>query len=530
MADLIPDAGSITPPPGGGLVPDEGSIQAPEEPGRLEALGRGALQGVSFGFADEAQGALESIFTDKTYQQARDAARAANARAQAAHGGFYGAGEVGGGLAGAFVPGLGIAEGAGLGTVAAKSALAGGLGGLGSSEATDVGGLAKDVGEGAAFGAAGGAVAHGLGTVAGKVLGGAEEKATQQGIKGLVAGEGKVPGAAMSTTRKLVEHETVPALINEPVNGTTLAREAYKPAEEIQPLVDAKKAEIGKGLDDIYDRADQSSGGVKVSDLVKHYDDQITELGKTPGNRGAIKALEDTRDDALRSWAPKLADALGSDEAQVPAVKDAILKAYDVQVPSKDVRAFASTLQERGSTNETNPKLATQIRQQLGSTTRDFVNGHVENVLSGEDRAALEGLNARMSAAYTVERALTDRAAKEAGGKVSQVGALSNLLHGGGLVAAGMSALHGNLPGAAAALVLPKAIDMAPKLGRFATSQAARANQVLEQIVAAAKQGNPWANAQINALRRTPIGAARLAEVVGQTIAAPTDPQAAEAQ
>lgn len=512
----------------GAKPPEEAPAQ--DEPGYLEALGRGALQGVTFGFGDEVQGALESIFTDKTYQQARDEARQANARAQAAHSTTYGIGELGGGLATAAIPGLGIAEGAGLGTVAAKSALAGGLSGLGTSEATDIGGLAKDVGEGAAFGAVGGALAHGAGKVAGKVLGSAEERATNQAVKGLVAGEGKVPGAAMSTTRKLVEHETVPALINEPVGNTTLAREAYKPAEEIQPLLDAKKAEIGQGLDAIYDKADQASGGVKVSDLVKHYDDQIAELSKSPGNRQLTKAIEDTRDDVLKSWAPKMAGALETDEAKVPAIRRAILDQLDQKIPAKDVRAFASTLQERGATNETNPKLATQIRQELGSTTRDFVNGHVEKTLGPDDRAALEGLNARYSAAATIDRVLQDRAAKEAGGKVSQVGALSGLLHGGGAVGAGIMALHGNIPGAVASLALPKVIEKLPAVGRFATTQAAHANQVLSQVLEAANRGVPWAQAQIRLLRSTPVGAARLAALAAPTVAAPVDTQAAEAQ
>jgi hypothetical protein len=504
--------------------------QEQEEPGRLEALGRGALQGVTFGFGDEIQGALESIFTDKTYQRARDEARQANARAQQAHSGFYGGGEIAGGIAGAFVPGLDIAEGAGLGTVATKSALAGALGGVGTSEATDVGGLAQAAGTGALEGAAGGAIAHGVGKGLGKVLGGAEAKETSQAIKGLAAGEGKVPAAALSASRKLTDNETVPALIHEPVGGTTIAREAYKPAEHVNELVQAKKAEIGHGLDAIYDKADQASGGVKVSDLVKHYDDEIAKLSTAPGNRGAIKALEETRDDALKSWAPKLADALGSEGADNPSTKALILKTYDATVPSKEVRKFATTLQDRGSTTEANPKLATQIRQQLGSVTKDFVNGHVEKVLGGEDRAALEGLNARMSAAYTVERALEDRAVKEAGGRVSQQGNFEKLLHGGGNVAAGMSLMHGNIPGAVAALAIPKAIEAAPKVGRFATSQAAKANQVLTQVLEAAKQGVPWAQAQIRMLRQTPVGAARLAQIAAQTVSAPVDQQAQEAQ
>lgn len=525
MADLVPDTGSIKPPPGGGPVPDEGSIQGPEEPGRLEALGRGALQGVTFGFADEAQGALESIFTDKTYQAARDQARQANARAHAAHSGFYGGGEVVGGLASALVPGLGIAEGAGLAGVAGKAALAGGLGGLGGSEATDVGGVLKDVGAGALEGGIGGAVAHGAGKVAGRLLSAAPEAADAQALKALSQGEGKA-GAAWSTTRKMVQDPNVREALNTPIGeeGVTLSSVASKPAEEVRPLIKTQQAKIGQGLDEIYDKADQASGGVKVSDLVKHYDDKIAELGNTPGNRGAIKALENAREDVLKSWAPRLAEALGTEEAAVPAVKAAILKQLDSQIPSKDVRAFATTLQDRAETTETNPALATQIRKELATTTRDFVNDHVANVLGDEDGAALKSLNAKMSALYNIDGVLAERADKEAAGRISGKGLANTLLGHGGLVGAGMMAMHGNLPGAAAALVLPKIIEHAPAAGRFATTQAAHANQILQQVMRAADQGSPWAQAQIRALRSSPIGAARLAQLT-PTIAAPVDQQ-----
>src|SRR5580692_1031750 len=112
-----PDAFLKATAPGasGGFDPDKFLAQtAPpkEEPGALEALGRGAVQGATFGFGDEIAGAVQSIFGSKTYQQARDEARANNAAAQAAHPNFYGAGELGGGLATSVVPGLGVAKGA----------------------------------------------------------------------------------------------------------------------------------------------------------------------------------------------------------------------------------------------------------------------------------------------------------------------------------------------------------------------------------------------------------------------------------
>lgn len=137
-----------------------------EEPGRLEALLRGVKQGASFGLGDEITGALESAFTDKTYRQARDEARAADAAAQEAHGGYFAGGELGGGLATALIPG-GLAAKAGLTGLKGAAAL-GAAYGVGDSTADltqgDVGGVLKD----AALGAGAGAAVHGVIGLAGK--------------------------------------------------------------------------------------------------------------------------------------------------------------------------------------------------------------------------------------------------------------------------------------------------------------------------------------------------------------------------
>jgi hypothetical protein len=125
----------------------------------IESGLRGAAQGVSLGFADELTGALESAFTDKTYEQARDESRANYKKAETDNPIAYGAGQVGGGAATMFVPGLGAAKGVkGLATL-------GGLAGLGSSEADDAAGMLADTAKGAGIGAATGMI-PGLGRVA----------------------------------------------------------------------------------------------------------------------------------------------------------------------------------------------------------------------------------------------------------------------------------------------------------------------------------------------------------------------------
>lgn len=74
---------------------------------RMESAGRGALQGVTFGFGDEMYGAAAGAY-DKllgsgdfsgTYERERDAVREANDKAQQANPGTFLAGELAGGLA-----------------------------------------------------------------------------------------------------------------------------------------------------------------------------------------------------------------------------------------------------------------------------------------------------------------------------------------------------------------------------------------------------------------------------------------------
>jgi len=126
-------------------------IQKVEQPSKLESSLRGAAQGATLGFSDEIVGALESgagslgLVPDKTYEQARDEARAANKRAQEANSGYYTGGEVAGGLAAAFVPGGAAAT---IGKAARTGAILGGFSGAGSSEATGWD-AALDAGKGA---------------------------------------------------------------------------------------------------------------------------------------------------------------------------------------------------------------------------------------------------------------------------------------------------------------------------------------------------------------------------------------------
>jgi hypothetical protein len=146
-------------------------LSAPEV-SEWESLGRGAIQGATFGFGDEITGGLEALFTDKTYDQARDESRANNAAAQEANPASYLTGDIGASVATSFVPGLGFlnaAKGAKLATVAGKAALQGGIAGAGYSDEKDAAGILKDTATGVALGAAVPVALKGAGKVVSKL-------------------------------------------------------------------------------------------------------------------------------------------------------------------------------------------------------------------------------------------------------------------------------------------------------------------------------------------------------------------------
>jgi hypothetical protein len=163
MASLDPQSAVK---PKGFLTDDE--MKAHEEaslPSKLESGLRGLAQGASMGFADEITGGLESAFTDKTYDQARDESRAAYHAAEKQNPGSYLTGQLAGSVAPLAIPGVGIAKGAGtaaaIGKAAVTGGVLGGLTGVGTSEKDNLGGIAGDALTGAGIGSLAGVAGTG---------------------------------------------------------------------------------------------------------------------------------------------------------------------------------------------------------------------------------------------------------------------------------------------------------------------------------------------------------------------------------
>lgn len=184
------------------------------EPGKLEALGRGAAQGVTFGFGDELKGLYDAAssapsqwiyeklnpdaeksrsFAER-YTEGRDVNRANNESARKAHGGYYLTGEIAGAVAPALLT-MGASSGATAGGLAARGsgvlaralapkavALAAGQGaaqGLGYSNADTAGRLASDSLIGAGLGLAGHAAGSALGAAGSRLIGRGASKAAK---------------------------------------------------------------------------------------------------------------------------------------------------------------------------------------------------------------------------------------------------------------------------------------------------------------------------------------------------------------
>lgn len=140
----------------------------------------GAAQGATFDFGDELKAAAGAAYDVATgpkelkdllelYRQKRDENRRQIELSQEDNPASFTGGQVAGSVATGFIPGLGVlnaAKGAGYlgkGGVLAKGALSGGIAGAGLSEQESIGGIARDVREGAGYGAAGGGLLKGAG-------------------------------------------------------------------------------------------------------------------------------------------------------------------------------------------------------------------------------------------------------------------------------------------------------------------------------------------------------------------------------
>jgi hypothetical protein len=353
-----------------------------EKPGMLASFGRGVLQGATFGFADEIAGAVESAVTDKTYEKARDESRGAFRAAQQANPWSYGIGEVGAGVATTFVPGLGLAKGAGLLANAGKAAVLSGVAGLGASEEKELGGQLVDAGKSAFVG---GAAAG----IVGRVMRGAPARVEKRLI-------GNITDGATATQRDRLVGKAGSKVgdVLEAIKGNKAIVKAGNDPQRVLAAVEDEITSVGSKLDDIYAKAGGASPGIEVQGLVGRLGKLRAELAKDPGKRDVARAVQGKIDDIAEAW---------SERTHVSP--------QEVRVLARDIGDAAF----RGSPAVT-PKQGQQITQKVWGELRSMIDEHIESVgkkVPGVDLGHMRTLNKQMSTLINMRDAVAYRATRE---------------------------------------------------------------------------------------------------------------------
>lgn len=301
MAGFISDedmAKMESKPPGFISDDEVAHIEKSNPVSQLESGLRGAAQGIGMGFADETTGGLEALWNKvkgdprafgDLYKQYRDESRSNYNAAEEANPITYGGGQIAGGVGSLLIPGLNVAKGAGLAATAGKAALQGGLTGIGSSEADDLSGLAKDAASGAAIGGVLGSAGHAIGAAIPKV--GEALDSTAEKLAG------RALGAERGTFKKLGEDKIREAgryALDEGI-VTPLAS-----TESMAARNAATQQRAGRGMGDVYKAIDeQGASSFNPLDVAGKVDEKVGSFWRSPINRGETNQLENTLESIL---------------------------------------------------------------------------------------------------------------------------------------------------------------------------------------------------------------------------------------
>lgn len=282
-------------------LPSFDSLQdatAPEV-SKTESAIRGGAQGLSFGFADELTGALESMITDKPYEKARDESRAAYAAAEEANPKTF----MGSEIAGAVIPAVAAtvasggaaapATGASVAKALAPSTIKGvaALGAtqaLGKSEADltkgDVGEAMKDVTRGAAVGAVAGGAGKALQMGAEALLPALKNLYQKTGTRALGLSTSPIKKMGVEKAEDVVEFALKPSAA---AGGKSIISEGANTTKMLETANQIKEA-AGSDIGGILKTMDEANVPVitkkqiyrKLQELRKTVEDKAPELGK----------------------------------------------------------------------------------------------------------------------------------------------------------------------------------------------------------------------------------------------------------
>lgn len=475
-------------------------------PTRAEAAAMGAMQGATFGFADEMGASLgaagignpmvpnfqqlEDAAKEQrdaggymnAYRARRDAVREEDAAAQQAHRGTYLAANIAGALANPIKIGP---KGSGLLPAMARGGVEGAVAGFGYSNADTAGGMARDTGLGSLVGVAAGTLGKAIGATWNKakeaITGGARRRLLNEVAEGTglttATGRKRLDKAGDAIADEIIKGPDGDAVLNAVRSG------AEKGREQLKPIV----ANVGQQLGQGYAAFEQA--GRHVVDM----GDYMLRLGKAAedalnaGNSNLYKGIQH-----LIGEMDELARASGN-------VNLRQLRGFTTQTQ----RSAASAL---GSLNE---HATAKLKSQISAVATDVMDDMLDAASAGDAglKAAADGIranNRRMHALLSVDDGLKTRQYKEATGKSALVrGAevLSNPAAIAGGAAAGMGALSGDDEGTlekvmkvglavGAAKALPAAARALDRVGTNMAVQAARGQTGLAGRVVRAVPGS----------------------------------------
>ena len=514
------------------------------EPGVIESTARGAAQGATFGFADEITAALEAAATGKKYTAARDESRANYHAAEAAHPIAYGAGELAGGIAPAFIPGGAVAKAVGLGAKAVEGAEAlsgigrvahdvatgagyGALSAVGSSDAgidSNAGGFGQLVSDTIRGAATGGATNALLAPVARKLIAGAPKRATGDLMEAVT---GNTP--AKFAKKVAADAQDIEDTLFAPENHAILKNLGN--TEKVIGLTDRRMETVGRKLDSLKTELDDvtrttvykptgTTSAVEPSlpststDLVPT--NALERVGTKPAPKASIDLapVQEGGGARLGDIVEPIESRLSTLEKQPgngaekralremlddvkdswsPRVKGKPVYDPDQIVSTKDLRAYTTQTQKLASNTigSINESLASELKHDLSDTVSKIMNAHLDRAAAVSPEAAnivaqMRQLNTEYSALANMQDAFRGQAWKEITKRKSASKIIGEGAHNLGLTGAAVALATGHPLGAAAAVGAPlglKAIDRV----------AVGANRWLATIARAAQAGVPRA-------------------------------------
>lgn len=447
---------------------------------QLESGLRGLAQGVSLGFADELTGGAEALgetllgdrslsdFGD-VYKQKRDESRLAYEQAKAANPKTYMGAEIGGGIATAFVPGLGAlnaAKGAQIGTVMGKGALQGGIMGLGGSSADDVKGLAADTAMGGTLGAIGG----GLGYSAGKAVGGITDTLADSKVGQYLLSKYKgLSGGVANKLDELAEVQGARALGLERGTQKKLGQDATRAVG--RQALDEKLLSFGANTEDLIARNNALKDAAVGARSAAY--EQIDKAGASQFN--PLEVATKVEEKVLGGMNPAYADTQELMKKLQPDI-DNILSRGDGNLSMEEAQKLVQSLGKKAKFDMSRSTQANDMAKDVYQTVRAAINEAAGSEKVGIPglKETIEGANRKYSVAKDADKLLQNKQARELGNKT--FGLTDNVMGAGAIASANpilavpliaakkVSEKYGNQTAAISADKLSKFVRESPEL------------------------------------------------------------------